>query len=95
METKVRFRFNKRTGEVEFLVDQDSTLPHAEHDLAHDRIAAEIGRVIENLPRVVEVTGDDPVLRSREAAAEPPQSQTDTEETAERDRPAAQKEGGS
>lgn len=93
METKVRFRFNKRTGEVEFLVDQDSTLPHAEHELAHDRIAAEIGRVIEHLPRVVEVTGDDPVLRSREMAAEPPQPET--EETPERDRPEARKEGGS
>ena len=57
MQVKVRFRFNKLTGEVEeFQVDQDSTLSAVEHDREHDRIAAEIGRVIERDPRVDEVT---------------------------------------
>ena len=52
MPTRVRFRFNKVTGEVEeFLVDdQDRQLPEAEHD----RIAAEVGRFIDAHPRVRE-----------------------------------------
>lgn len=44
MPTRVRFRFNKATGEIEeFLVDdQDRTLPEAEHD----RIAQEVARMV-------------------------------------------------
>lgn len=91
METTVKFRFNKRTGEVELVVDQESTLPDAEHDVAHDRVAAEIGRVIERLPRVIEVTASDPVLRDREAVPETPEPER--EETL--DRPETRKEGGS
>lgn len=91
METKVKFRFNKRTGDVELVVDQESTLPDAAHDAAHDRVAAEIGRVIERLPRVIEVTAGDPVLRDREAARETPQPEG--EEIL--DRPETRKEGGS
>ena len=55
MPTLVRFRFNKRTGEVEeFLVDdQDRNLSEAEHD----RIAADVGRFVAQNPRVVEVVG--------------------------------------
>ncbi len=53
MPTRVRFRFNKATGEVEeFLVDdQDQTLPEAEHD----RIAAAVGAVVAASPRILEV----------------------------------------
>ncbi len=53
MPTRVRFRFNRRTGEVvELLVDdQDRTLPEAEHD----RIAGEVGRVLSRHPVVSEV----------------------------------------
>jgi hypothetical protein len=59
MQIKVRFRFNKRTGEVEeFHVDQESTLPSVEHDREHDRVAAEIGRVLERDPRVDEITSN-------------------------------------
>lgn len=56
MEVKVRFRVNKATGEVEiFEVDDlDSTLPEAEHNREHDRIAAELGAVIERRARVTE-----------------------------------------
>lgn len=50
MPTRVRFRINKVSGDVEeFLVDdQDRTLPEAEHD----RIASEVGRVIARRPTV-------------------------------------------
>ncbi len=55
METRVRFTYNKRTGQVEeFSVEQEKTLPQQEHDKGHDRIAAEIGRVVERNPRIVE-----------------------------------------
>ncbi len=58
MPTHVRFRLNKLTGEVEeFLVDdQDQNLPEAEHD----RIAAEVARVITRHPLIHEVTGTTP-----------------------------------
>jgi hypothetical protein len=57
MEVKVRFRFNKVTGEVEeFIVDDvDSRLPEAEHNRQHDLIAREIGRVIERHPGLINV----------------------------------------
>ncbi len=44
MPTRVRFRFNKATGEVEeFLVDdQDRSLPEAEHD----RIARDVAQMV-------------------------------------------------
>ena len=58
MEVKVRFRFNKVTGEVEvFDVDQEKVpgVTEAEHNREHDRVAAEIGRVLERNPLVQEV----------------------------------------
>lgn len=58
MEVRVRFRFNKVTGEVEvFDVDQDrvSGITEADHNREHDRVAAEIGRVIERNPLVQEI----------------------------------------
>ncbi len=58
MQVKVRFRFNKVTGEVEeFLVEQDSTLASTEHDRQHDHLAADIGRILALDPRVAEVQG--------------------------------------
>ncbi len=57
MKVQVRFRFNKQTGEVEeFLVDDvDSRLPEAEHNQEHDRIAAEVGRIVERYPHIQEI----------------------------------------
>jgi hypothetical protein len=57
MEVKVRFRFNKITGEVEeFIVDDvDSRLPEPEHNREHERIATEIGRVIARNPGLEEL----------------------------------------
>ena len=53
MPTRVRFRFNKLTGEIEeFLVDdQDRRLPEAEHD----RIAAEVARMVAVSPGITPV----------------------------------------
>ena len=53
MLVRVRFRFNKQTGRVEqFLVEQESQLQQAEHNLEHDRIAVELGSVLERDPGV-------------------------------------------
>jgi hypothetical protein len=60
MRVKVKFRFNAATGQVEqFEVDDiESSLADAEHNREHDRIAAEIGGVIERRPRVIEQFSD-------------------------------------
>jgi hypothetical protein len=58
MEVKVHFRFNKTTGDVEIFDVTDTGSMHlseAEHNREHDRIAAELGRVIERNPRVLEL----------------------------------------
>ena len=58
MDVKVRFRFNKLTGEVElFEVDQDSGLPNEEHNRSHDRLASELGALLDAHPRILETTG--------------------------------------
>ncbi|OUL34963.1 hypothetical protein BV372_12715 [Nostoc sp. T09] len=57
MDVKVRFRFNQVTGEVEiFEVTDEGTmrLSEAEHNREHDRIAAELGNIIERNPHIVE-----------------------------------------
>ncbi len=53
MPTRVRFRLNKLSGEIEeFIVDdQDRNLPEAEHD----RIATEVAQVIARRPIVTPV----------------------------------------
>jgi hypothetical protein len=57
MEVRVVFRFNKLTGEIErFEVEQSSALPLAEHEREHDRLAAEIGSLLERLPRLDEIS---------------------------------------
>ncbi|MEH2368494.1 hypothetical protein [Nostoc sp.] len=57
MDVKVRFRFNQVTGEVEiFEVTDEGTmrLSEAEHNREHDRIAAELGNIIERNPQIME-----------------------------------------
>ncbi len=73
MKVKVLFRFNKQTGEVEeFIVDDvDSRLPEAEHNRQHDRIAAEVGRVVERYPHIDEILP---------GAAAPPKTPRENEE---------------
>lgn len=69
MTVSVRFRFNKRTGEVEeFLVDDhDHDLPEAEHD----RIALGVARVIATHPQIQEVVpGAAPLAPPREPEPE-------------------------
>lgn len=70
MPTRVRFRFNKLTGEIEeFLVDdQDRRLPEAEHD----RIAAEVARMVAVTPGITPVDDASPENAATGAdAAEP------------------------
>lgn len=64
MEVRVRFRFNKATGEVELFEVLDEgimRLPEAEHNRQHDRIAAEVGNVVERDPLVIEVFPEEAV----------------------------------
>jgi FtsH ternary system domain X3 len=58
MRVKVRFRFNSVTGEVEaFEVDDLRDGPRlADHDARHDRVTAEVARVVEVNALIEEVT---------------------------------------
>jgi hypothetical protein len=61
MDVKVRFRFNQITGEVEIFEVTDEgimRLPEAEHNREHDRIAGELGNLIERNPQIMEVFSD-------------------------------------
>ena len=62
MDIEVRFRFNKRTGEVEeFVVEAGAdNLPEAEHNRLHDQRTAELARLLERNPQVTEVTSAPP-----------------------------------
>jgi hypothetical protein len=73
MDINVRLRFDKRTGEVEVVVDGASHLPEAEHNRRHEQVAAEVGRILEQHPRLVEVAGEAPApaAESEPAATEP------------------------
>jgi hypothetical protein len=74
MKVRVKLRFNKLTGEVEeFLVDDQDLpyLPEAEHNREHDRVAAEIGSVLERHPRVTEVLPGAPAPERTPATLEP------------------------
>jgi FtsH ternary system domain X3 len=70
MPTRVRFRFNKVTGEIEeFLVDdQDRRLPEAEHD----RIAAEVARMVAVSPGITPM--DDASAGSAVAGTDAPEA---------------------
>ncbi|MGO8673137.1 MAG: hypothetical protein ACLQVD_17490 [Capsulimonadaceae bacterium] len=58
MDVKVKVRLNRITGEVEVfdVIDEGGErLPEAEHNRLHDRITADVGRVFERNPEVLEV----------------------------------------
>lgn len=58
MRVRVNFRVNAETGEVEeFLIEDISTEAEPEHDATHDRIALEVGRVVERRPAPQQVVG--------------------------------------
>ena len=60
MDVKVRFRLNKATGEVEIFEIADDgpmILSEADHNREHDRIATELGNVVERNPQIDEVFG--------------------------------------
>jgi hypothetical protein len=54
MQVRVRFRYRADTGEVEvFSVDETEGGPRAaDHDTRHDRIAADVGRVVDPNPLI-------------------------------------------
>ena len=87
MDVKVRFRFNQITGEVELFEVTDEgimVLSEAEHNREHDRIAAEIGNLIERNPQITEVFSDS-VSIEQQTIAEPDsiEESSDTTETQE------------
>jgi hypothetical protein len=57
MQFRTRIRINKLTGEVDVeIIDEGSeSLPSDQHNARHDRIAAEVGSVIDRNPRVQEL----------------------------------------
>jgi hypothetical protein len=58
MRVRVNFRVNTETGEVEeFLIEDISTEAEPEHDAVHDRIAVEVGKVVERRPAPQQVVG--------------------------------------
>lgn len=80
MRVRVKLRFNKLTGEVEeFLVDDQDLpwLPAAEHNRQHDRIAAEVGGVLERHPTVTEMLPGQPAPAAADAV--PDASATEAE----------------
>jgi hypothetical protein len=51
MRVRVHFSVDTETGEVaQFVVEDISVEPEPEHDAAHDRIAYEVGKVVERRP---------------------------------------------
>jgi hypothetical protein len=79
MPTKVRFRFNATTGEIEeFIVDdQNRSLPEVEHD----ERARVVGRMIATDPRIVEVeAGSASTRRTEKARDAVPPTEKDAEE---------------
>ena len=76
MRVRVRFRLNSETGEVEeFRVDDLGQELSADHDAEHDRIAHEVGSVLEPRPLIEEVRrgggpGDQPAYQSETADEE-------------------------
>lgn len=58
MRVRVNFRVNAETGEVEeFLIEDISTEAEPEHDAVHDRIALQVGKVVERRPAPSHVVG--------------------------------------
>ncbi len=86
MPTRVRFRLNKITGEVEeFIIDdQDRNLPEAEHD----RIAADVAGVIARRPVIREMDGT--AAPPSETRRESPDNEKDRER--DPDKPAREDE---
>jgi len=80
MQVRVRFHFNKITGEVEeFLVEQDSGLAHAQHNREHDRVASEIGRAFERHPAIEEVLSGGIVPSPPETGPSEPERESEAE----------------
>ena len=56
MRVRVRFRYNGQTGQVEVfeVADLHDGPRAADHDDRHDAVTADVGRVVDPHPRVVE-----------------------------------------
>ena len=84
MRVRVSFRYNTTTGEVEhFLIEDTGTEIEPEHDAKHDRIAYEVGQVVERRPTPEQVVGggaarDGDQLVYRPDAVEPPAREQET-----------------
>ena len=59
MRVRVNFKVNAETGEVEeFLIEDISVELGPNHDATHDRIAHEVGKVVERRPAPMQVIGE-------------------------------------
>ena len=87
MESRVRFVFNKRTGEVEeFTVEQETVLPGPEHELSHDRLAREVGSVVERTPRITELAPSQGLSVTSGQRRQTPDATTETDDDSIRER---------
>lgn len=83
MQVKVRFRFNKSTGEVEVFEIADEgpvTSALSEHNATHDRIAGEIGALVSRAPDISEVLPGTSVLPQDFLHSQPPESNQETKD---------------
>ena len=84
MRVRVSFRVNTRTGEVEhFLIEDTGTGIEPEHEAKHDRIAYEVGQIVERRPAPEQVVGggaasDGGQLVHRPEHLEPPVREQET-----------------
>ncbi|MFF7449498.1 MULTISPECIES: hypothetical protein [unclassified Streptomyces] len=87
MRVRVRFRFNTDTGEVElFQVDDIGDGSGPEHEAEHDRVSAELGRLLARRPDIEEVSPveEPPLWRHDPRSTAAPRSvpaETEDEET--------------
>ena len=64
MRVRVNFRVNTETGEVEeFVIEDVGTEREPEHEAIHDRIATDVGKVVERRPAPEQIVpGEAPPL---------------------------------
>lgn len=85
MRVKVNFRVNTTTGDVEtFVVEDISTEIEPEHEATHDRLAYEVGKVVERRPRPDQIVGT--AARDEITLAYPEVDETPAERDHERNR---------
>ncbi len=83
MRVRVKFRYRADTGEVEVFRVEDTSegAPAADHDVRHDRITADVARIVENNALIEqEAPQPVPLLQERQVGQEQQARQWPAEE---------------